>query len=142
VDSKEYDILVVSEKGFGKRSDLDEYRETNRGGKGVKTINITDKTGALAAIKNVKDTDDLMIINKSGIILRLAVKDLRVSGRNTQGVKLINLKSSDAIASVTQVPAEEEELDENGNPIIVVDAEIVETEVTNGHSEQSEEPVS
>ncbi len=115
VDSKDYDILVVSEKGFGKRSDLDDYRETNRGGKGVKTISITDKTGALIAIKNVKDTDDLMIINKSGIILRMAVKDLRVVGRNTQGVKLINLKSSDAIASVTQVPAEEEELqlDEN-----------------------------
>ena len=104
-----------TEKGFGKRSDLDDYRETNRGGKGVKTISITDKTGALIAIKNVKDTDDLMIINKSGIILRMAVKDLRVVGRNTQGVKLINLKSSDAIASVTQVPAEEEELqlDEN-----------------------------
>jgi DNA gyrase subunit A len=139
VDSKDYDILVVSEKGFGKRSDLDEYRETNRGGKGVKTINITDKTGALAAIKNVKDTDDLMIINKSGIILRLAVKDLRVAGRNTQGVKLINLKGSDAIASVTQVPAEEEELDENGNfndvEIMETDIEIIEVE-TNEETEK------
>ncbi|MDR0436909.1 MAG: DNA gyrase subunit A, partial [Bacteroidales bacterium] len=133
VDSKDYDILVVSEKGFGKRSDLDDYRETNRGGKGVKTISITDKTGALIAIKNVKDTDDLMIINKSGIILRMAVKDLRVVGRNTQGVKLINLKGSDAIASVTQVPAEDDEhLDENGNSINI---ESSETDLDN-HSEQ------
>ncbi len=108
------DVLVVSEKGFGKRSALEDYRETNRGGKGVKTINITDKTGALIAIKDVTDMDDLMIINKSGIILRMAVKDLRVVGRATQGVKLIELKGKDSIASVAKVAMEEEgEADEN-----------------------------
>ena len=103
------DVLVVSEKGFGKRSALEDYRETNRGGKGVKTINITDKTGALIAIKDVTDMDDLMIINKSGIILRMAVKDLRVVGRATQGVKLIELKGKDSIASVAKVAMDEED---------------------------------
>ncbi|MDE5575130.1 MAG: DNA gyrase subunit A [Bacteroidales bacterium] len=103
------DVLVVSEKGFGKRSALEDYRETNRGGKGVKTINITDKTGALIAIKDVTDMDDLMIINKSGIILRMAVKDLRVVGRATQGVKLIELKGKDSIASVAKVAMDEDE---------------------------------
>ncbi len=120
VDGPDYHILVVSENGYGKRSELDEYRETNRGGKGVKTINITDKTGALIAIKDVTDKDDLMIINRSGIILRMAVKDLRIVGRATQGVRLINLKANDSIASVAKVEQEEEEdvlLDENGNPI-------------------------
>jgi len=128
VDSKDYDIMVVSEKGYGKRSDLDDYRETNRGGKGVKTISITEKTGDLIAIKNVKDTDDLMLIKKSGVILRMAVKDLRVVGRNTQGVRLIKLKDSDAIASVTQVPAEEEDdnLNENFNSIDGENVEIIE----------------
>ena len=105
------DVLVVSEKGFGKRSALEDYRETNRGGKGVKTINITDKTGALIAIKDVTDMDDLMIINKSGIILRMAVKDLRVVGRATQGVKLIELKGKDSIASVAKVAMDEEDED-------------------------------
>ncbi len=105
----ESDVLVVSEKGFGKRSSLEDYRETNRGGKGVKTLQITDKTGALIAIKDVTDKDDLMIINKSGIILRMAVKDLRVVGRATQGVKLIELKGKDSIASVAKVAMEEEE---------------------------------
>ncbi|MDD3280221.1 MAG: DNA gyrase subunit A [Bacteroidales bacterium] len=105
------DILVVSENGFGKRSSLEDYRETNRGGKGVKTINITDKTGQLIAIKNVNDTEDLMIINRSGIIIRLKVGDLRVIGRATQGVRLINLKEDDVIAAVTQVPSEENEDD-------------------------------
>lgn len=103
------DVLVVSEKGFGKRSSVEDYRETNRGGKGVKTINITDKTGALIAIKDVTDMDDLMIINKSGIILRMAVKDLRVVGRATQGVKLIELKGKDSIASVAKVAMDEED---------------------------------
>ena len=128
VDSKDYDIMVVSEKGYGKRSDLDDYRETNRGGKGVKTISITEKTGDLIAIKNVKDTDDLMLIKKSGVILRMAVKDLRVVGRNTQGVRLIKLKDSDAIASVTQVPAEEEDdnLNESFNSIDGENVEIIE----------------
>jgi DNA gyrase subunit A len=97
------DILVVSEKGFGKRSEVDDYRITNRGGKGVKTINITDKTGQLIAIKEVADADDLMIINKSGITIRMPVTDMRVMGRATQGVKLINLKDGDSIASVTKV---------------------------------------
>jgi DNA gyrase subunit A len=96
-------ILVVSEKGYGKRTDLEDYRVTNRGGKGVKTLNVTDKTGSLIAIKSVVDTDDLMIINKSGIIIRLAVKDLRVMGRATQGVRLIRLGDTDAIASIAKV---------------------------------------
>ena len=109
VDSPETDVLVVSEKGFGKRSALEDYRETNRGGKGVKTINITDKTGALIAIKDVTDMDDLMIINKSGITLRMAVKDLRVVGRATQGVKLIDLKGKDFIASVAKVAMDGDE---------------------------------
>ena len=100
------------ENGYGKRSSLDDYRTTNRGGKGVKTINITDKTGGLIAIKNVTDMDDLMIINRSGIAIRLHVDQLRVMGRATQGVKLINLKDDDIIAAVTQVPRDEDENDE------------------------------
>ncbi len=103
------DILVVSENGYGKRSKLEDYRETNRGGKGVKTINITEKTGNLIAIKNVFDRDDLMIINKSGVIIRLAIGDLRVMGRATQGVKLINLRENDAIAAVAKVEVDENE---------------------------------
>lgn len=107
------DILVVSEKGYGKRSAVEDYRTTNRGGKGVKTLNITEKTGELASIKAVNDEDDLIIINKSGVLIRLEVKGLRVMGRATQGVKLINIKDSDSIASVTKVPAmEEEEVEE------------------------------
>jgi len=107
LEDHEKDILVVSEKGFGKRSDVDGYRITNRGGKGVKTINITDKTGQLIAIKEVTDIDDLMIINKSGIAIRMRVTDMRVMGRATQGVKLINLKEGDSIASVTKVQGDE-----------------------------------
>lgn len=116
VESEQDNILVVSENGYGKRSSLEDYRETNRGGKGVKTINITEKTGSLIAIKNVQDNDDLMIINKSGIIIRLAVSDLRVMGRATQGVRLINLKDNDAIAAVAKVindDSEESEITEN-----------------------------
>jgi DNA gyrase subunit A len=105
----ERDILVVSENGFGKRSPLGDYRITNRGGKGVKTINVTEKTGDLITIKAVTDDDDLMIINKSGIAIRLAVNTIRVMGRNTQGVRLINLRNGDQIAAATQVPANEEE---------------------------------
>lgn len=108
------DILVVSENGYGKRSKLDDYRVTNRGGKGVKTINITDKTGKLIAIKNVTDNDDLMIINRSGLIIRMAVNDLRIMGRATQGVRLINLKGDDAIAAVAKVEVEEDEMLEEG----------------------------
>jgi DNA gyrase subunit A len=108
VENGKFDILVVSENGYGKRSKLDDYRVTNRGGKGVKTINITSKTGQLIAIKNVTDHDDLMIINKSGLIIRLAVASLRVMGRATQGVRLIDLREGDAIAAVTSVPMEVE----------------------------------
>ncbi|MEO0403702.1 MAG: DNA gyrase subunit A, partial [Bacteroidota bacterium] len=108
------DVLVVSEKGYGKRSAVEDYRMTNRGGKGVKTLNITDKTGELIAILNVDDEMDLMIINKSGIAIRLAIENLRVMGRATQGVRLINLKGKDEIASVCKVAHEdEEELDES-----------------------------
>jgi DNA gyrase subunit A len=114
IDDPNDTILVVSEKGFGKRTPLDDYRETNRGGKGVKTLNITAKTGELVAINNVKDTDDLMIINKSGILIRIPVSDLRVQGRATQGVKLINLKEGDEIAAVTRVEPEEEEVEVEG----------------------------
>ena len=108
VESAERDILVVSEKGFGKRSSLEDYRITNRGGKGVKTINITEKTGSLIAILAVDDENDFMIINKSGITIRLRVEDLRVMGRATQGVKLINLRGNDEIAAVCSVIKEDE----------------------------------
>ena len=101
-------IMVVSEEGYGKRSQVEDYRVTNRGTKGVKTLNITDKTGRLVAIKNVTDENDLMIINKSGIVIRLAVADCRVMGRATQGVRLINLtKKNDVIASVCKVMSSE-----------------------------------
>ncbi|MCK9203917.1 MAG: DNA gyrase subunit A [Bacteroidales bacterium] len=106
---KKSDVLVVSENGYGKRSDLDDYRITNRGGKGVKTLNITDKTGSLIAVKSVTDTDDLMIINRSGVIIRMAVTDLRVMGRATQGVRVIKIDEGDAIAAVAKVDVEEEE---------------------------------
>ena len=111
VNDMESNILVVSENGFGKRSKLEDYRITNRGGKGVKTISITDKTGSLVSIKNVTDEDDLMIINRSGIAIRMAVKDLRVMGRATQGVKLINLKNNDSIAAVAKVMHDEENVE-------------------------------
>jgi DNA gyrase subunit A len=103
------DILVVSEKGYGKRSDIEDYRITNRGGKGVKTINITEKTGKLIAMKGVTDDNDLMIINKSGITIRLAVSQVRLAGRATQGVRLINLRNGDSIAAVAKVDADDEE---------------------------------
>ncbi len=121
VNEMESEILVVSENGYGKRSSLEEYRITNRGGKGVKTLNITEKTGDLVSIVSVTDNDDLMIINKSGITIRLAVEDLRVMGRATQGVRLINLKGNDSIAAVTKVMKDDEEsvdtdiLDENAD---------------------------
>jgi DNA gyrase subunit A len=109
VENKEKDILVVSERGYGKRSDIDGYRITNRGGKGVKTINVTDKTGFLIALKDVSDQDDLMIITQAGNILRSPVSVLRVMGRATQGVRLINLKDNDPIASVACVFVNEED---------------------------------
>ena len=121
IDDPATNVLVVSEKGYGKRSDLEEYRITNRGGKGVKTMNITDKTGKLVAIKDVVDGDDLMIINKSGILIRIAVDTLRVMGRATQGVRLINLRDNDEIAAVTKVKAEdieeEDDYDENAENV-------------------------
>jgi DNA gyrase subunit A len=116
VENKEKDILVVSEKGYGKRSDIDGYRITNRGGKGVKTINVTEKTGTLIALKDVTDNHDLMIITQFGNILRSPVSALRVMGRATQGVRLINLKENDIIASVACVLVSEEE--ESGEKII------------------------
>jgi DNA gyrase subunit A len=112
VSDPKTEILVVSENGYGKRSSLDDYRTTNRGGKGVKTLSITEKTGELVSIKNVSDLDDLMIINKSGIAIRMDVADLRVMGRATQGVKLINLKGSDTIAAVAKVMKDDEEIPE------------------------------
>ncbi|MEM6718089.1 MAG: DNA gyrase subunit A [Bacteroidota bacterium] len=111
VNDMESNILVVSENGYGKRSSLEDYRITNRGGKGVKTISVTEKTGNLVAIKNVYDEDGLMIINKSGIAIRMSVSDLRVMGRATQGVKLINIKGKDSIAAVAKVRNEQEEED-------------------------------
>ena len=112
VHNMEEDILVVSENGYGKRSTIEDYRTTNRGGKGVKTISITPKTGGLVAIKNVTDTDDLMIINKSGIAIRMSVEDLRVMGRATQGVRLINLREGDSIAAMAKVMKEDDPVDE------------------------------
>lgn len=108
VSDPSVNILVVSEAGYGKRSELDDYRITNRGGKGVKTINLTDKTGELISIRGVNDAEDLMIITKNGLTIRLSVAEMRVMGRNTQGVKLINLRKNDSIAAVTQVPVSEE----------------------------------
>ena len=133
VNSTEESILVVSEKGYGKRSDLEDYRVTNRGGKGVKTINVTEKTGSLIAIKNVTDTDDLMIINLSGILIRMGVSDLRVMGRATQGVRLINLKEDDGIAAVAKVECELEEIEE------VELLEGTETEEFDDNSDSAEE---
>lgn len=120
VNDMDSNILVVSEKGYGKRSSLEDYRETNRGGKGVKTISVTEKTGGLVALKNVTDKDGLMIINKSGVAIRINVADLRVMGRATQGVRLINLKGNDSIAAVAKVvnDADANEIDENGDIIL------------------------
>ena len=126
VNDMNSEILVVAENGYGKRSSIDEYRITNRGGKGVKTLNITEKTGKLISINSVTDADDLMIINKSGLTIRMAVEDLRVMGRATQGVKLINIKGNDSIAAVTKVMKDdvvELELDEDGN---VIETEAIE----------------
>lgn len=135
-------VLVVSEKGMGKRSELDDYRITHRGGKGVKTMNITDKTGKLIAIKNVNDDNDLVIINKSGIMIRMKVTDLRVMGRNTQGVRLINLeKKNDEIASVCKVQTQPE-VDEDIEDINVDDIENnvpeVDNETENNNTDNNE----
>ena len=132
------DILVVSENGYGKRSSIEDYRVTNRGGKGVKTISITKKTGGLVAIKNVSDSDDLMIINKSGIAIRMSVEDLRVMGRATQGVRLINLKDNDSIAAVAKVMKDEDDLSEAEVLDIEVDTEDG-TALDKGSNDDSEE---
>ena len=132
-DPENESVMVVSEQGYGKRSKVEDYRITNRGGKGVKTINITDKTGDLVALKAVTDNDDLMIINKSGITLRLHVSDVRIMGRATQGVRLINLgKRGDTIASVCRVPREDSEEDTNDE----FNDENTETSVQENNNEQ------
>jgi len=118
IDDDAKNVLVVSENGYGKRSNIEDYRITNRGGKGVKTLNVTEKTGNLIAIKDVTDNDDLMIINKSGLVIRLAIDSLRVMGRATQGVRLINLKGNDQIAAVAKVEKTEDEDEEINNEII------------------------
>jgi DNA gyrase subunit A len=132
-DQEETSILVVSEKGFGKRTLLEDYRITNRGGKGVKTIGVSEKTGHLVSIKAVTDADDLMVINKSGIMIRIGVADLRVMGRATQGVKLINLRKNDQIASVAKVPAQEEE-----DEIVDLENPAIEGSSEEGNIEQEE----
>jgi DNA gyrase subunit A len=121
VNDLDSDILVVSEHGYGKRSNLDDYRITNRGGKGVKTLSLTEKTGNLVAIKNVNDGDDLMIINRSGIAIRLGVDTLRVMGRATQGVRLINIKADDSIAAVAKVMNDEDEIQDVDDIDVTVD---------------------
>ena len=118
IESSESTILVVSENGYGKRTDVDDYRVTNRGGKGVKTINVTEKTGELVSIKDVTDKDDLMIINRSGIVIRIAMSNLRSMGRATQGVRLIKLKGDDSIASVAKVEHDDEEETDVENVVI------------------------
>lgn len=128
-DNQDQTILVVSEKGYGKRTDIDEYRKTNRGGKGVKTLNITPKTGALVAIKAVSDKDDLMIINKSGVAIRMAVSDIKVIGRATQGVRLIKLDKGDEIAGVAKIM--ESEIQENGSDLNGKDVDNQQGEIFN-----------
>jgi len=128
VNDMDSDILVVSENGYGKRSRLEDYRMTNRGGKGVKTISITDKTGSLVSIKNVSDSDDLMIINRSGIAIRMEVESLRVMGRATQGVRLINLRNDDTIAAVAKVLKDDEDIE---------DVEDIEVDITSQTKNES-----
>jgi len=160
ISREDAQLLVLSENGFGKRSAIDSYRVTNRGGKGVSTMNATDKVGKLVAIREVTEEDDLMIITRNGIAIRMSVLDIRQAGRNTQGVKLIRLSSSDEITSVTRIlkdPDEKaEELDEDGNvvakpvaqvegasadDVIVSDDELDEEEdVADDDEEEDEEP--
>lgn len=138
-DIDSHDVLVVSENGYGKRSSIEDYRITNRGGKGVKTINITPKTGDLIAMKAVSDFDDLMIINKSGILIRLAVSNLRVMGRATQGVRLINLRDDDSIAAVARVEIDEETINESDENIDNVENVNLDTPTEEDQEEQSED---
>ena len=143
VNDMDSNILVVSSNGYGKRSKLEDYRITNRGGKGVKTISITEKTGNLVSIKNVNDSNGLMIINKSGIAIRMAVKDLRVMGRATQGVKLINIKEGDSIAAVAKVKHEDEDESaveqENSEAVETSTEEVVDQESTEAIETSTEE---
>jgi len=139
VNNPEVTVLVVSEKGYGKRTDIEDYRVTNRGGKGVKTINVTEKTGQLVSIKDVTDSEDLMIINRSGIVIRIPVSALRVMGRATQGVRLISLKGDDEIASVTKIDHEEDEEETvDLDSVLVVDGEEIEADPT-AEAEETEE---
>jgi DNA gyrase subunit A len=145
-DINDTQLLVVTENGYGKRTKLvdedgeDVYRITNRGGKGVKTLNITEKTGALISINAVTDEDDLMIINKSGLTIRMEVSDLRVMGRATQGVRLINIKGNDSIAAVTKVMKEDEVEEVEGEIVDGIDAgEIGDAESTEDTTEESQE---
>jgi len=131
VNNPEVTVLVVSEKGYGKRTDIEDYRVTNRGGKGVKTINVTEKTGQLVSIKDVTDSEDLMIINRSGIVIRIPVSALRVMGRATQGVRLISLKGEDEIASVTKIDHEDDEEETvDLTDVVVTDGEEIEADTT------------
>jgi len=139
VNNPEVTVLVVSEKGYGKRTDIEDYRVTNRGGKGVKTINVTEKTGQLVSIKDVTDSEDLMIINRSGIVIRIPVSALRVMGRATQGVRLISLKGDDEIASVTKIDHEEEEETVDLESVVVKDGEEVEPDTTETDETEEEE---
>ena len=142
-DADKETVMVVSENGYGKRSQVEDYRKTNRGGKGVKTLSITDKTGRLVAIKNVTDDNDLMIINKSGITIRLAVAECRVMGRATQGVRLINLtKKNDVIASVCKVMSSELEatVEEESRAQWVQKTEQFKSDVIPARQAETEEP--
>ncbi len=139
VDSPERDILVISDKGYGKRSALEDYRITNRGGKGVKTINITEKTGNLIAILSVDDNLDFMIINRSGITIRLKVEDLRVMGRATQGVRLISLRGNDAIAAVTAVIKDDEDEERSSDIVMEEDGSIATPELDKTEENNTEE---
>jgi len=140
VNNPEVTVLVVSEKGYGKRTDIEDYRVTNRGGKGVKTINVTEKTGQLVSIKDVTDSEDLMIINRSGIVIRIPVSALRVMGRATQGVRLISLKGDDEIASVTKIDHEEDEEETvDLQDVVVVDGEELEADPATEADETEED---
>jgi DNA gyrase subunit A len=140
VNNPEVTVLVVSEKGYGKRTDIEDYRVTNRGGKGVKTINVTEKTGQLVSIKDVTDSEDLMIINRSGIVIRIPVSALRVMGRATQGVRLISLKGDDEIASVTKIDHEEDEEETvDLTDVVVTDGEELEADTTAEADDTDEE---
>jgi len=129
-DAKTTNVLVVSDNGMGKRSEVEDYRITNRGGKGVMAMNVTDKTGKLVAIKEVDDTNDLMIMTKKGITIRMAISDLRVLGRVTQGVRLINIDDKDEIASIAKIVNIEEELDPEAGEILPENPEETGTQVT------------